>query len=211
LTPIEALDTSAFPKIQSFRDNIEIIFRLMRTLRKKERYKIEHLLDTSKLMFVFAQAQRLSPREIIQATISGYLHDVGKIRCNEALWRKPKGDLTEEDWDEIHQHPIFGEQTIRQMGLKEISQIIFCHHEYWNGRGYPQGLEGEEIPPLSRMLSIADSYSAMTHDHGYNHIKTPAEALKVICDKAGARFDPGLVQNFLEIMKRKSPDSSVRY
>lgn len=108
--------------------------------------------------------------------------------------------LTDEEYEIIKRHPILGEQVINQMMyLKEFSQVIRHHHERWNGTGYPDGLKGEQIPLLSRILAVADAFDAMTSDRSYRSARSVEEALKEIYMNSGTQFDPKVVKALLDL------------
>ncbi|MDD4503115.1 MAG: HD domain-containing protein, partial [Clostridia bacterium] len=107
--------------------------------------------------------------------------------------------LTDDEWVQIKRHPEVG-YRITQVSpdLMHISEYILSHHERWDGKGYPQGLKEKDIPLLSRIIAIVDSFDAMTQDRPYSKAKTLAQAKKEILDNAGKQFDPVIAQLFVE-------------
>ena len=127
------------------------------------------------------------------------LHDIGKVNIAEEVLTKPD-KLTEEEWKEIKQHPEKGYSIAKSIEeFTPIAESILAHHERWNGDGYPQGLVGEEIPLLARIISIIDAYDVMTNGRPYQEPKSKEEALKELQNCAGSQFDPELVEKFVEI------------
>lgn len=139
----------------------------------------------------------LSPADaerLLQATL---LHDVGKILIPQTILLAPRA-LTEEEMRTVQRHAKFGERLLEQSEpYRHIARIVGQHHEWWNGRGYPDGLGGEQIEPLARALSIIDAYSAMILDRPYHRGITEDEALEELELCAGSQFDRELVRRFV--------------
>jgi HD-GYP domain-containing protein (c-di-GMP phosphodiesterase class II) len=121
------------------------------------------------------------------------LHDVGKVRVPEAILRKP-APLTESEWLEIAKHPVVGAEIVARVeGLAEIGPWIRHSHERLDGGGYPDGLCGEDIPPASRILLVADAFDAMTSDRSYRLAMAPDAAMAELERHSGTQFDPSCV------------------
>jgi putative two-component system response regulator len=137
---------------------------------------------------------------------SAQLHDVGKIAVKDSILQKP-GKLTNEEFEEIKKHAIFGEEVIEKIKKRTPEQAflehagIFAgtHHEKWDGSGYPRGLKGEDIPLQGRLMAIADVYDALVSDRPYKKAFTHEEATNIISEGKGTHFEPGLVDAFLKI------------
>lgn len=128
------------------------------------------------------------------------LHDLGKIGIDSSILEKP-GTLTDEEWKEVRKHPEIGYRiALASPELAYIADGILCHHERWDGKGYPQGLWGESIPVSARIIALVDSFDAMTNDRVYKKAMSTADALQEIADHAGTQFDPDVVKAFLRIM-----------
>lgn len=128
-------------------------------------------------------------------------HDIGKTKISKDILFK-KGPLTDKEWQEIKLHPQVGYQIAQNISkLKHIAEAILYHHERWDGKGYPHGLKGEEIPIEARVMAIIDSYDAMTTDRPYQKAKTKEEALKELEQCAGTQFDPELTKIFIQELK----------
>ena len=129
------------------------------------------------------------------------LHDIGKVGISESILTN-QGKLSEDEWVEMRRHPEIGYRiAISTPELIPIAESILCHHEWWDGRGYPQGMSRDNIPLLSRILSIADAYDVMTHDRPYRHALTHEEAIAEIMKCAGTQFDPQIAQIMIETMQ----------
>ncbi|WP_051962896.1 HD domain-containing phosphohydrolase [Mesoaciditoga lauensis] len=150
--------------------------------------------NIAKMMGMDEEAQR----KIHQA---GLLHDVGKIFVPLEILNK-NGKLTSEEYNEIKKHPIIGAELIEEGAqLKNISKIVRHHHERWDGKGYPDGLKGEEIPLESRIMAVCDTFDAMTSDRPYRKALSEEMALEEIEKNAGKQFDPAVVEVFLKMQK----------
>ncbi|MEW6045518.1 MAG: HD-GYP domain-containing protein [Bacillota bacterium] len=127
------------------------------------------------------------------------LHDVGKIAIPESILRKP-GPLNAEEWRLMRRHPEIGYHILQGIPmLQEAAQIPLCHHERWDGSGYPRGLRGAEIPLPARLFAIADWLDAITSDRAYRQAETFEKARAVIAEASGSQFDPEAVSAFLSV------------
>jgi HD-GYP domain-containing protein (c-di-GMP phosphodiesterase class II) len=134
------------------------------------------------------------------------LHDVGKIAVSDQILRKPAA-LTDEEWAEMRKHPEAGASLLKQVTfLHGASELVHAHHERWDGRGYPRGLKGDDIPIGARLFMIADTYDAMTRDRVYRKAQPPEAARIEIMRCSGSQFDPKAVEAFLRIF----PEWSAR-
>ncbi|MFO7886875.1 MAG: HD-GYP domain-containing protein, partial [Eubacteriales bacterium] len=150
----------------------------------------------------------LSQDSIDDLVLSANLHDLGKVGIDNQILGK-KGKLNDDEWEEIKKHPEIGYRiALSSPDIAHIAEYILCHHERWDGSGYPQGLKGEEIPLLSRILSIVDAYDAMTSSRPYNIVKTKKEAVKELRLFSGKQFDPQLVEILTEILEREKNHES---
>jgi len=128
------------------------------------------------------------------------LHDVGKIFVPQTILQKP-GPLTEEEYRLVRLHPVKGAELIGEVeGLEEIARIVYHHHEWWNGEGYPDGLEGEAIPLESRIVAVLDAFEAMTSDRPYRGARSIPEALEELRRWSGVQFDPQVVDIFVAVV-----------
>jgi HD-GYP domain-containing protein (c-di-GMP phosphodiesterase class II) len=129
------------------------------------------------------------------------LHDVGKIGIDRQILTK-ESRLTPEEWAEIRKHPEVGFRIAQASPeLRPIAELILTHHERWDGKGYPQGLAGEKIPLLSRILAVADAYESMTAGRPYKPGMSREQAAAEIRRQAGTQFDPAIVRQFLGILE----------
>lgn len=128
------------------------------------------------------------------------LHDIGKIAIPDAILRKP-GPLTEEEWAVMRLHPVYGHRFLSQIPfLQRAADIPYCHHERWDGAGYPRGLRGEEIPLAARVFAVADVWDALRSDRPYREAWDDARAAAYIDEMAGTHFDPNVVAAFRRLI-----------
>ncbi len=139
----------------------------------------------------------LAEDEIERIHIAGLMHDVGKIGVPEAVLCKP-GKLTKEEFDAIKQHPRIGHDILE--GIPQLADIlpgVLWHHERWDGRGYPDGLSGEETPLIARILSIADTFDAMSSNRSYRSALSRDKVLAEITNVGGSQLDAELAAMFV--------------
>ncbi len=145
----------------------------------------------------------LSQDTIDDLVLSANLHDLGKVGIDNQILEKNE-ELNDNEWEEIKKHPEIGYRiALSSPDIAHIAEYILCHHERWDGTGYPQGLRGEEIPLLSRILSIVDAYDAMTSSRPYNAAKSKKEAVEELKLFSKRQFDPQLVDIFIEILEKE--------
>ncbi|MFQ3610823.1 MAG: HD domain-containing phosphohydrolase, partial [Fimbriimonadales bacterium] len=151
--------------------------------------------------YTMAMARRLklSEDELADIEKGALLHDIGKIGVPDSILYKP-GPLTPEEWEIMKQHPVIGYRMCMKIDmLRNAAPIVLHHHERWDGKGYPYGLSGEQIPLGARLFAIADTLDAMTSDRPYRKALSFAQAREEIIRCAGTQFDPDLVKLFREI------------
>ena len=129
------------------------------------------------------------------------LHDIGKIGIPESILNK-EGPLTEAEWAVMKTHPLLGAQVLAPMSfLGRATEVIRCHHERWDGAGYPRGLAREEIPLAARIFSVVDAFDAMTSDRPYRRAMPLERAVEEIAANSGSQFDPDVVEAFLILVE----------
>jgi response regulator RpfG family c-di-GMP phosphodiesterase len=130
------------------------------------------------------------------------LHDIGKMGVPDSILLKP-GEFTPEEWDIMCQHPRLAYEWLAPIAyLQEALVIPYCHHEHWDGSGYPRGLKGEEIPLAARIFSIVDEWDALTSDRPYRAAWTQEKAAQYIRESSGTRFDPNVVEFFMNNLEK---------
>jgi diguanylate cyclase (GGDEF)-like protein/PAS domain S-box-containing protein len=182
---------------------IEAIFAFAKTIELKDHYTGEHVEMTVKYAKGIARRLALSPLQVEQIGQAAMLHDLGKIGISENILLK-KLKLTKKEFEEIKKHPQIGADIIRPVQfLHNLVPFIFYHHERWDGRGYPTGIRGEDIPVGARIIAIADVYQALTSDRPYRKAYSRKDAIKIIKDSSGTQFDPRIVDVFLRVLQEE--------
>ena len=160
-----------------------------------------------------ARGLGMSDTEIQGVKTAALLHDIGKLAVPEHILSKP-GPLTQEEFQKIRIHPQVGAEIISAVPFPyPVAPLILSHHERWDGKGYPQGLKGEEIPLGARILSVVDYYDALTSDRPYHKAMTPDAATSLLQQEAGRALDPAVVQMFVKMsaeMERPRARSNPR-
>ncbi len=170
-------------------------------LDSKDPYTHGHSLRVTLYSLILASTLGLSDKELEDIETAGLLHDIGKIGIPQSILCK-QGKLTDEEFEVMKLHPENAEKLIANIkNLKCISNWLKCHHERWDGAGYPSGLRGEEIPLSARIIAIADTYDAMTTTRSYRNALSHQTAIEEIKNCAGTQFDPELANKFIELEK----------
>lgn len=171
---------------------------LVLSIEARDSYTKDHSERVTAYALQIADVLDLGEEEKDALKFGGYLHDIGKIGLKDGTLLKP-GPLTADEFNEIRLHPIIGDNIMKPlMFFPKEREIIRSHHEYYNGKGYPDGLSGEEIPLTARVLSVADAFDAMTSSRPYRNAMTPERAILEIKSCSNIQFDERVVQAFLQ-------------
>lgn len=183
---------------QSIRDNyLKTILAFALAVEAKDRYTHGHSEKVMKYTVVLAKQLGMSDSEIEHVKYAGLLHDIGKIGVSEAILNKPSR-LTDDEFREIKKHPELGARIIADVPfLKTLVPEVQHHHEFYDGRGYPEGLAGENVPFGARILGVADAFEAMTSDRPYRKSLSLETAIGILKEQKGKQFDPRVVDAFL--------------
>ncbi|NIA20104.1 MAG: HD domain-containing protein, partial [Xanthomonadaceae bacterium] len=159
-------------------------------------YTHGHSQQVTRYAEVLAKGLQLDPQQINLLLQAAMLHDIGKIGISETILNKP-AKLTEEEYLIVKKHPITGKHILAPItSLAAIVPVVYHHHERWDGAGYPDGLKGEKIPLLARILTVADAFDAMTSSRAYRQEMDSSGAFQELELHAGSQFDPELVEVF---------------
>lgn len=175
-----------------------ILSSIKTTMFEKSNETEEHAERLAELSKKLGRVLGLAEEDLVALELLSMLHDIGKISIDLGILTKA-GKLTDDEWKQIKKHPAVGYRiTQSSPELRHISEYILSHHERWDGQGYPNGLAGEAIPLLSRILSVVDAYDAMTEDRSYRSAMTSADAIDEIRKNAGTQFDPQIAATFID-------------
>ncbi len=148
----------------------------------------------------------LSQIELDHIELLATLHDIGKVGIAESILLKP-GKLDPDEWNEMKKHPDIGYRiAMSSPNLAPIAEYILCHHERWDGKGYPRNLMGTDIPLISRIIAVADAFDAMTEDRVYRKAVSLDEAIEEISSCAGTQFDPDIAKIFIDVIEEADYD-----
>ena len=146
-----------------------------------------------------AEVLALGPEDVELVGWAGLLHDIGKLGVPERILSQ-SGQLHVREWELVRRHATAGANVLEALSpdLRPLASVIACHHEHWDGSGYPHGLRGDEIPVLGRILALTDVYDSLTHARPYRHGRySPGQARHAIERGQGTHFDPALVEAFV--------------
>ena len=163
---------------------------------------MRHSRTVARYALMIAEEVSLPEDSIEHLRLAAVLHDVGKIGIPDSVLRKP-GPLTPDEWVLMRKHPQIGAQILEAAGLYKERDFVVAHHERPDGRGYPRGLAGDAIPTEALILSVADAYETMTSDRPYRESIGHEKACAELRKQAGAQFDEGIVDAFLQALKAR--------
>ncbi|MEW6571395.1 MAG: HD domain-containing phosphohydrolase [Nitrospirota bacterium] len=200
------IKTKSLLKLKTLQEELDhsenIILTLAVAMEAKDPYTKGHSTRVSALAVDFVNFLGMSERDSEEMRKAGLLHDIGKICLSESLLRKP-GPLTMEEADKIKRHAILGEEICRPLvSMRKILPAIRHHHERWDGKGFPDGLSGRDIPIMARILSIIDSFDAMVSIRPYREKRSARLALETMrLEQNEGQWDTELLGYFMEMMK----------
>lgn len=184
---------------------LEFTTALTESLDARDKYTYDHSKNVAYYSREIAVAMKLSRKECENLYIGGLLHDIGKIGVPENILNKP-ARLTNEEYDLIKQHPQMGYNILKHVTMfkdNSILDMVLYHHEKYDGTGYPQGLKGEDIPLVARIMAVADSFDAMTSKRIYRNQPNLAYAKGELIKGKQTQFDTEVVDVFLQLLKEK--------
>lgn len=168
----------------------------------RDNYTRDHSRRVVALSEAIGAAMKLDDHQMDVLSLAAGLHDIGKIGIPDRILLK-EDMLSTQEYENIKAHPVIGANMLRSLAnpmLDEVAVCVLHHHEHWNGDGYPDGLAGEEIPLLSRIVAVVDAYDAMTTRRSYRVPVEKSKAIEIISSLSGSQFCPGAVQAFLQVI-----------
>ncbi|MFH1625842.1 MAG: HD domain-containing phosphohydrolase [Pseudomonadota bacterium] len=182
---------------------VETLRAMVNAIEARDKYTRRHSQRVTALAMDIGREMKCSEEEIETIKLAGSLHDIGKIGIRDSILLK-RGALSKDEFDVIKTHPVIGENIVRPLGMLPTEQaIIRHHHERWDGKGYPDGLSGENIPPLARILSVADTFDAMVSNRPYRGAKSLEGSMTEIENLSHYQFDGDVVQAFRKVFGQK--------
>ncbi|KIF80574.1 HD-GYP domain-containing protein [Noviherbaspirillum autotrophicum] len=175
-------------------------------LHERDPYTSLHCDRVIALSMELGAACDLPGNELAMLAVSASFHDIGKIGIPDYVLRKP-GGFTPDEWEIMKTHPARGERILRATMLPDagmIGTVVRHHHEQFDGSGYPDGLAQHDIPLMSRILSVADSYDAMASSRVYHRKRTHDEVLAVMQTEVNRKFDPAVFEQFARVIERSA-------
>lgn len=188
-------------------DNLfSTLYAFVTALEVRDLYTRKHSTRVAKYAHMIAEEMDCTDEELDIIRFAGSLHDIGKIGIRDDILLKPS-PLSPEEYKKIKEHPVIGADIISKLGLWDREMIIIRHHhERFDGKGYPGGLKGDEIPKLSRILCVADSFDAIDSDRAYRKKMGKKEVFNIIKNNSGTQFDPKVVKAFLKVADQELLD-----
>jgi putative nucleotidyltransferase with HDIG domain len=186
--------------------NLGLLETLSAVIDAYDVYTYGHSTQVAVYAEAIAEKMGLTRDEQAAVVKAALVHDVGKIGVMDSIFSK-EGLPTDEEWNLVQRHPIIGAEIVRRTkGLQELVPVVRHHHERWDGGGYPDGLEGEEIPLGARILALADALDAMCSDRPYRRTRSFKEVMEEIAKCSGTQFDPEVVKAFFAVAREKERD-----
>jgi diguanylate cyclase (GGDEF)-like protein/putative nucleotidyltransferase with HDIG domain len=183
--------------------SFEFLEGLVAAVDNKDAYTRRHSEDVTEFALWIADELGFAEEAMHTIRVGGLLHDVGKIGVPDGILRKP-GALSKEEFEVVKRHPVLGALIVSGIpDMAPIVDIVRSHHERWDGKGYPDGLCGENIPLLGRLMAVADAFSAMTTTRPYRLAMSWDVALREIEAGSGIQFDPHMTQAFLQAADKR--------
>lgn len=175
-----------------------VLHQLARVIEEKDEYRQHHSERLASLAGRLAHVLELPDEDIGTLRTAAALHDIGTVGVRESILQK-RGRLTEGEYEEIKRHPVIGESLCAALRCADdVAPVVRYHQERWDGQGYPDGLKGEQIPLLARVMAVADAYTALTAERPHRSALSPTEAARVMREGAGTQWDPTVVRVFLD-------------
>lgn len=193
-------DSTGAPIISGAETTFGVLESLVLAVDTKDRYTRDHCDIVAEYAVRLARRLQLSEESVRALRVAGLLHDIGKVAVPDEILKKP-APLTQDEYEVMQRHVKIGEVLIREVPqLKDVIQAVSCHHERYDGTGYPRGLAGDGIPLLGRIIAVADAYSAMSLDRPYRKAMPRDAVIAELVAGAGIQFDPEIAHVFVDLL-----------
>lgn len=202
LTDVSYLWFITEPTFYHISENVTELKKMVERVEERDPYTSKHSDRVSKYSIKISRKMKLVKEKLENLYIASYLHDIGKINIPTEILNKP-GKLTEEEYSIVKLHPLDGANMVKGFYNEDIPKIIEQHHERLNGSGYPNGLIGDDILIEARIISVSDTFDAMTEDRAYRKAFSAAYAMKEIRRLTPTHYDPTVVNALEEILKEE--------
>ncbi len=191
-------------RVKERRALLNSILQIVKIMEAKDPYTAGHSVRVAEYSEKISRKLKLNEYDVELLINLANLHDLGKIQVDLSILNKPQ-KFSRADWEEVKKHPAVGYEIVKEITfLKSEASAILYHHERQDGKGYPCGKKGNELPLFARILVVADSFDAMTTDRPYRPALSRAEAIKELEVNAGTQFDPNISEKLIEILKEEA-------
>ncbi len=210
IVPLVAIRQSFEVATRLRHETEEALYALVRVLHERDGETAGHSEREARYAEKIARRLGLTDDEVRVIVQAARLHDIGKVGVRDSVLRKA-GPLSDEEWAEMTKHPVIGSDILNHLSLfRRGAKLVRHHHERYDGKGYPDGLKGEEIPLGSRIIAVADAFDAMVSDRPYRKGIPVEEALRRLAAEAGRQFDPVVVGTLIKIVTEELAESSTQ-
>ena len=181
-----------------------MLFRSSKALEYRNEETKGHTDRVVNLMMKSAKGLGIEESQLEHVRRGALLHDIGKMAIPDMILNKPHS-LTKEEQQIMQKHPVYACEMLKEIEfLQPALTIPYCHHEHWDGSGYPRGLKGENIPLEARIFALVDAWDAITTDRPYRKAMNLEEAVQTIRNEIGTHFDPGIAEKFLKVVMNEN-------
>ena len=197
----EFIYVSSQPIFHRYSKTVTDMVELVRSIEAKDGYTMNHCTRITRLSMILGESLGLDSEQILRLNLGSFFHDIGKVKIPDEILKKP-GKLTSEEWSIMKKHPTYGRTILEECTIPVVGSaglIVEQHHERFDGKGYPHGLAGDEISLEASIISVVDSYDAMTTDRVYQERRSPDYAFKELLQCRGTMYHPDVVDKFIEL------------
>lgn len=197
----EFIYVSSQPIFHRYSKTVTDMVELVRSIEAKDGYTMNHCTRITRLSMILGESLGLDSEQILRLNLGSFFHDIGKVKIPDEILKKP-GKLTPEEWSIMKKHPTYGRTILEECTIPVVGSaglIVEQHHERFDGKGYPHGLAGDEITLEASIISVVDSYDAMTTDRVYQERRSPDYAFNELLQCRGTMYHPDVVDKFIEL------------